>query len=50
MTDEDWEKLQDGFDTRGLLDVMSDVDDLRGSLSDDGLRPAAIWDKIFKLH
>ncbi len=50
IINEEWEKLQDGFDTRRLLDAVSDVDDLRGSLSDDGLRPAAIRDRMFKLH
>ncbi len=50
MTNEEWEKLQDGFDTRRLLDAASDVDDLRGSLSDDGLQPSAIRGRMFKLH
>jgi hypothetical protein len=27
MTDEEWERLQDGFDTRRLLDAVGDVDE-----------------------
>lgn len=50
MTDEEWERLQDGFDTRRLLDAVGDVDELRGHLSDDGLRPPEIRDRLLKLH
>jgi hypothetical protein len=50
MTDEEWERLQDGFDTRRLLDAIGNVDELRGHVSDDGLRPPEIRFKLFKLH
>ncbi len=34
MTGSGWQALQDGFDTRQLLDAVDDVDTLRGTLGD----------------
>lgn len=49
ITDEDWDKLQD-FDTRRLLAAVDEVDTLRGLLTDDGIRPPEIRDRLLKLH
>lgn len=50
MTDQEWETLHTGFDTRRLLEAVDELDTLRGSLSDDGHRPPAIRDQLLKLH
>jgi hypothetical protein len=50
MTDDEWQKLHEGFDTHQLLDAVSDLDTLRGVLSDDGLHPPEIRDRLFRLH
>ena len=50
MTDEEWQRLHVGFDTRRLLDAIGEVDTLRSHLSDDGLRPPEIRNRLFTLH
>ncbi len=50
MTDDEWQALQAGFDTRQLLAVIDDVDTLRAALSDDGLKPPEIRDRLLRLH
>ncbi len=50
MTDDEWQALQDGFDTRQLLGAVDDVDTLRSALSDDGLQPPELRTRLLKLH
>ena len=50
MTDSEWQALQDGFDTRQLLDAIGDLDQVRGALADDGHQPPEIRNRMFKLH
>ena len=50
MTDDEWRVLQESFDTRQLLAVIDDVDTLHAALSDDGLKPPEIRDRLLKLH
>jgi len=50
ITDDEWEKLEAGFDTRQLLDVIDDVDVLRSALNDDGHQPPEIRNRLLKLH
>ncbi len=50
MTDDEWQALQDGFDTRQLLDAVDDVDTLRSTLADDGLQPPELRTRLLKLH
>lgn len=50
MTDDEWEKLEAGFDTRQLLNTIDDVDVLRDALSNDGYQPPEIRNRLFKLH
>ncbi len=50
MTDDEWQALQDGFDTRQLLDAVDDVDTLRSILADDGLQPPEFRTRLLKLH
>jgi len=50
MTDDEWQALQDGFDTRQLLDAVDDVDTLRSALADDGLQPPELRTHLLKLH
>ena len=49
ITDDEWEKLEAGFDTRQLLDVIDDVDVLRSALNDDGHQPPEIRNRILTL-
>ena len=41
---------QAGFDTSQLLAAICDVDTLRAALSDDGLKPPEIRDRLLTLH
>lgn len=50
MTDDEWQALQEGFDTRQLLDAVGDVDTLRSALADDGLQPPEFRTRLLKLH
>ena len=50
MTGDEWEKLEESFDTRQLLGAVDDVDTLRGALADDGLQPPEIRTRLLKLH
>ena len=51
MTEDEWQKLYENFETRWLLDAIGEVDTLRGHLSDDEYqRPPEIRDNLFKLH
>ena len=50
MTDDDWQKLYEDFDTQRLLDAVDEVDTLRGILGDDGHRPPEIRDRLLRLH
>ena len=50
MTDDDWQKLYEDFDTQRLLDAVDEVDMLRGVLGDDGHRPPEIRDRLLRLH
>ncbi len=50
MTDDEWQALQAGFDTRQLLAGIDDVDSLRAALSGDGLQPPEFRDRLFRLH
>ncbi len=50
MINDEWQALQAGFDTRQLLAVIDDVDTLRAALSDDGLQPSEIRDRLLRLH
>lgn len=50
MTERQWEKLHRGFDTYRILDAVDQLDSLRYALSDDGIRPPEIRDKLLKLH
>jgi hypothetical protein len=50
MTDDEWQALHEGFDTHRLLDAVDDLDTLRQALSDDGLKPPEIRDRLLQLH
>lgn len=50
MTDGEWQALQAGFDTRQVLAVINDVDTLCTALSDDGLQPPEIRNRLLTLH
>lgn len=50
MTDDEWERLEESFDTRQLLDAVADVDALRSALADDGLQPPELRTRLLKLH
>ena len=49
MTDDERQALQDGFDTRRLLDAVDDVDMLRSVLANDGQQPPQIRTSLLAL-
>src|SRR6476660_5020223 len=51
MTDEELEKLQDGFETASLLRAIEDLDKMRGYLNDRPKhQPPELRDALLKLH
>jgi len=50
MTDDDWQRLYEDFDTQRLLDAVGELDALRSIFSDDGLRPPEIRNRLLRLH
>lgn len=50
MTNDEWQTLQAGFDTRQVLTIIDDVDTLRAALSDDGLQSPEIRNRLLRLH
>ena len=52
MTEEDWERLYNNYDTTSILRAVDDIDELRGSLLGDGsnLEPPKIRNDLLKLH
>ena len=51
MTEEEWERLYNNYDTTSLLRAVDDIDELRGSLGDGpNLEPPKIRDDLLKLH
>jgi len=51
MTEEDWERLYNNYDTTSILRAVDDIDELRGSLGDGlNLEPPKIRADLLKLH
>ena len=50
MTDDERQALQDGFDTRRLLDAVDDVDLLRSVLANDGQQQPQIRTSLLALE
>lgn len=50
MNNDEWQALQDGFDTRQPLDAVDDLDTLRAALADDGLPPSELRIRLLRLH
>lgn len=49
LTDDDREKLRE-FETEDLLLAVDHLDEMRGELADDGIRPPPIRMKLLELH
>ena len=49
LTDDDREKLRE-FETEDLLLAVDHLDEMRGELGDDGIRPPPIRMKLLELH
>ena len=51
MTEEDWERLYNNYDTTSILRAVDDIDELRGSLGDGlNFEPPKIRADLLKLH
>ena len=50
MSDDELQALQDGFNTRRLLDAIDDVDMLHSVLADNGQEPPVIRISLLALH
>lgn len=51
MTDEEWQKLYENFETHWLLEAVDLVDNLRGHLGDgEHFQPPEIRTELLKLH
>jgi len=51
MTDEEWQKLNENFETHWLLEAVDLVDNLRGHLGDgEHFQPPEIRSNLLKLH
>lgn len=51
MTEQEWHKLDENFETTWLLDAVGHIDTLRSHLSDrDSIRPPQMRDDMLELH
>ena len=51
MTQEEWGRLYDGFETRDLLDAVDHIDEVRSAIGDDeNFRPPELRTDLLKLH
>src|SRR5579871_6381306 len=51
MTDEEWQRLYENFETMWLLSAVDDIDNLRGYLGDGpNFEPPEIRTDLLKLH
>ena len=51
MTEEEWQKMHENYETTWLLDAVVQVDELRGHLGDgEHFEPPEIRTSLLKLH
>ena len=51
MTDDEWERLNEGFETQSLLDAVGQIDLARDFLNDgDGFAPPELRTNTLRLH
>ena len=51
ITEEEWEKIYENFDSQSILDALSHIDHARGYLADrENFRPPEIREQLFEMH